>query len=341
MAPPPDSPNYHPLVRGVARALRRRCGVPAGATVIIACSGGADSVALVRAVALLAERRRWRLWPVVAHVQHHLRGEAAEADAAFVSQLAGQLGLGYERRDIRPSDEVGNLEASARRLRYQALAEVALARRAGFVATAHHADDQLETMLMRLIRGTGVRGLRGIAWRRRLRTGDERAKVYAVRPMLEATREQVREFLDTLDQPWREDATNRDTTRTRARLRNDIVPLIKAIRADAPGKAVALGEQFRDLHQLVEQQVEAVSQGDTLDAIARREARGLNKIVLTQWLRRALIHAGVEADRVPGHALRPVIDAVRDHVGGTRSFDFANGVRIEVDAEHLSVIKRP
>jgi len=347
----PDSPNYHPLVRGVARALRRRCGVTGGATVVAGCSGGADSVALVRALALLSRRRQWQLRVIVAHAQHHLRGDDAEQDAAFVSQLAGQLGLGYERRDIRPADESGNLEASARRLRYRALADVALSRGAGFVATAHHADDQLETMLMRLIRGAGVRGLRGIAWRRRLRTADERAKVYVVRPMLDAPREQVRDFLDTLGQPWREDATNRDTTRTRARLRHDIVPLIKAIRADAPGKAVALGEQFHDLHQLVEQQVDAVGEagevreGGTRDndaalgTLSRDEARTLNKMVLTQWLRRMLIHAGVAADRVPGHALHPVIDAVRDGVGGVRTFNFASGVRIEVDADMLRVTR--
>lgn len=332
-----DSPNYHPLVRGVALALRKRCGVNTGSAIVIGCSGGADSVALVRALALLAERRRWRLRLIVGHVQHHLRGEEAEQDAAFVAQLAGQLGLGYERRDIHPADEPGNLEAQARKLRYRALGEIALKRDAGFIATAHHADDQFETMLMRLIRGSSVRGLRGIAWRRRLRTDDDSKRIHVIRPMLAAPRDEVLDLLNVLDQPWREDATNRDTTRTRARLRHEIIPLIKAIRADAAGKAVALSEQFDQLHQLVEERARAESSGDTLDTISRDHARSLNPIVLTQMLRRDLIHAGVPADQLPGHALRPVIEAVKDGEGGVRTFEFAGGVTIAIDREVLRV----
>lgn len=321
--------------------MRQRCGVTAHASIVVGCSGGADSVALVRALALLAERRQWRLKLIVGHVQHHLRGDAAEQDAAFVSQLAAGLGLGYERRDIRPADEPGNLEASARRLRYSALADIAQARGAGFVATAHHADDQLETILMRLIRGAGVSGLRGIAWRRRLRVETEGSlRIYAIRPMLDSPREQVLDLLQRIDQPWREDETNQDTTRTRAKLRHDIIPLIKLLRSDVAGQAVALGEQFKHLHELVETQVDQVSQGNTLDTLSRTEARLLNPMVLTQKLRRDLIHAGVHADRIPGHALHPVIDAVRDNVGGVRTFDFAGGVRIEVGADVLRVLKQ-
>lgn len=338
MATNTDTPNYHPLVRQVARALRRRCGVNGQARIVIGCSGGADSVALVHALALLAERRQWPLSLIVGHVQHHLRGEAAERDAGFVAQLAGSLGLGYERRDIRPGDEPGNLEANARKLRYLALADIALVREAGFVATAHHADDQLETILMRLMRGAGVRGLRGIAWRRRLRTADDAAKVYAIRPMLGVEHDDAIQLLRQLDQPWHEDATNQDTTRTRARLRHEVVPLLKAIRRDAAGKAVALGDHFNQLHQMVQAQVDAVAD-DPLDTMSRDQARALSPIVLTQVLRRDLIRAGVKPDRIPGHALRPVVEAVRDTVGGIRRFDFAGQVRIEVGADTLRVIR--
>lgn len=339
MATDRSSPNYHPLVRRVARALRERCGVSERATIVVGCSGGADSVALVRALVLLAERRRWQLRLIVGHVQHHLRGDEAEADAAFVSHLAGQLGLGFERRDIRPADQPGNVEANARKARYQALADIALRSGAGFVATAHHGDDQLETLLMRLIRGASVAGLRGIAWRRRLRTDDEQARVYVIRPMLEATHDEALDLLDALGQAWREDPTNDDTSRTRARLRHQVIPLIKALQADAPGKAVALGEQFDQLHRLVNERVASVAKDKTLDELSRAEARAMNPIVLTQLLRRDLIDAGVGADRLPGHALRPVVLAVRDTVGGERRFDFAQGVRIAVDAERVRVVK--
>lgn len=340
MAENADSPNYHPLVRKVASAMRKRCKVAPGSTVVVGCSGGADSVALVRALAMLAERRQWGLKLVVAHVHHHLRGEEADEDHAFVGKLAGKLGLGYERRDIKPADKKGNLEANARVLRYRALCEVALKRNARFIATAHHADDQFETLLMRFIRGSSVRGLRGIAWRRRMRTQDPDARVYAIRPMLAAQKDQVLGLLNTFGQDWREDETNSDTTRTRAYLRHNIIPQLKLLRGDAANKAVTLGDHFDQLHQLVQEQADAVPANSTLDELPRDEARRLNPIVLTQVLRRDLINAGVNRDRLPGHALHPVIEAVKDLAGGVRHFDFANNVRIVVGPKTLRVEQR-
>lgn len=339
----PDTPHYHPLVRAVARALRKRCKVGPGASIVVACSGGADSVALLRALAMLAGRRKWQLHLIVGHVQHHLRGDDAERDAAMVGLLAAQLGLCYERRDIHPADTPGNLEANARRQRYAALADIAIKRGARFIATAHHADDQLETVLMRLVRGTSPMGLRGIAARRRLRnpeSTDDTHRLYVIRPMIEAEHDQAIDLLHLLDQPWREDATNTDTTRTRAMMRHKLIPLLKQIRADAAGKAVALTDQLDDVHRLIKEQANDVAaQIEPLDALPRNQARMMNPMVLTQVLRQDLINAGVPRDRLPGHALKPVIDAIKDQAGGTRRFAFASSVAIEVCAEMVKVMK--
>lgn len=235
------APHYGPLVRAVADGLRHRCGVQEGDHVLVACSGGADSVALLRALHLLAPRRRWRLRLTVAHVQHHLRGDAAEGDAAFVAERADSLGLGFVRADIRPGDSAGNLEANARDQRYAALAGLAADAGASWVATAHHADDQLETLLMALIRGTGTAGLRGIAWDRPLADG-----VGLVRPMLGGTAARARELLAALKQDWREDATNADPDRTRARLRRDVLPVLRDLNAGAALNALALSDRMRD-----------------------------------------------------------------------------------------------
>ena len=124
------------MVRVVAHGLRHRGGVQEGDSVLVACSGGADSVALLRAVHLLRGRRKWHLTLTVAHVQHHLRPpEVAEGDAAFVAALADQLGLAYVRRDINPGSMRGNVEANARDQRYAALAVMAEEVGARFVAT--------------------------------------------------------------------------------------------------------------------------------------------------------------------------------------------------------------
>ena len=240
--PTSAAPHYGPLVRAVAQGLRHRGGVQEGDHVMVACSGGADSVALLHALHLLAPRRRWRLRLTVAHVQHHLRGEAAEADADFVAARAAELGLGFARADIRPGDAAGNLEANARDQRYAALTRLATEAGAGAVATAHHADDQLETMLMALIRGAGPAGMRGIAASRPLNED-----ITLVRPMLGATRAQARELLAVLKQDWRDDASNTDAHRTRARLRRDVLPVLRELNAGAALNALRLSERLREL----------------------------------------------------------------------------------------------
>lgn len=242
MAENPHAPSYLPLVRAVAHGLRHRCGVTEGANLLVACSGGADSVALLRALHLLHRRRKWNLKLTVAHVQHHLRPpEEAEADAGLVAELAEQLRLPYERRDIAPGERDGNIEANAREQRYTALVEVAEAVGAGFVVTAHHADDQLETLLMAILRGTTAKGLRGIAWSRPLSPA-----VGLLRPMLGATHEQAVGFLEQLGQDWREDATNQDRSRTRARLRHEVLPVLRELRPSVARKAVELSDALRE-----------------------------------------------------------------------------------------------
>ncbi|MGB0768825.1 MAG: tRNA lysidine(34) synthetase TilS [Phycisphaeraceae bacterium] len=329
------APHYDPLVRSIARALRRSCEVEPGATVVVACSGGADSVALTRALALLAERRRWRLRPVVAHVQHHLRDEA-EDDAAFVERLAQRLGLTYARRDIRPGDRSGNVEANARELRYAALMQIAREHDAGYIATAHHADDQLETLLMRLIRGTSVAGLRGIAPQKKVSD-----TIAVIRPMLGVRREAVRGFLDGLGQSWREDVTNADTDRTRAMLRREVIPHLKRLQSDAADRATDLAEHCADVYDLLRAAADAeASKKGSGVVLSRDRARSLNRAVLAEVLRGRLIDAGVPGDRLTRKALTPVVEAACDGVGSRRSFGFAGGVELVVTRKAIAIDAR-
>lgn len=239
---------YHLLVRTVARSLRQPCGVTNPARILVAVSGGADSVALLRALHHLSHRRRWKLTLAVGHVDHHLRDDSA-ADAAFVADLARTLKLKCFRRDLALSRDTPNLEATAREHRYAALTEMAHECGAAFVATAHHADDQLETLLMALLRGTTVKGLRGIAWRRELPPAlrPPSSALFLIRPMLKATHAQAIDYLQQLDQPWREDHTNDDVTRTRARLRRDVLPVLRDLRPSAALKAAELAEHARTI----------------------------------------------------------------------------------------------
>src|SRR5207244_5164116 len=138
-------------------------------------------------------------------------------DALFVKDRAGSLGLALGRgeADVSAAAAGESLEATARRLRYAWLADVAAEVGAGWVATGHTADDQAETVLHRLLRGTGLQGLRGIAPRRELAPG-----VGLVRPLLRTTRAEVIAYLQELDQPFRLDSTNSDLSRMRNRIRH-------------------------------------------------------------------------------------------------------------------------
>ena len=205
-----------PLVRQVEQVLRRS-GVAGG--LVVAVSGGPDSVALLRAL-----REVRGVGPLVAaHLNHQLRGDESDADEAFVRDLCAGLSLDCrcERRDMRAEAGGDNLEAVARRLRYEWLVRVAGEAGAGWVATGHTADDQAETVLHRLLRGTGLKGLRGIAVRRELAPG-----VALVRPLLTTTRTEVMAYLNEIGQAYRQDSTNLDPAFTRNRIRHRLLPLL-------------------------------------------------------------------------------------------------------------------
>jgi len=196
---------------------------------VVAVSGGPDSIALARAVVAVG-------FPgpiIVAHLNHCLRGEESDADEAFVIELyhqltasgAADLRCAHERRDVGGEARAlgANLEAHARHVRYRWLADTARAHDARWVATGHTANDQAETVLHRLLRGTGLQGLRGIAARRELEPG-----VGVVRPILRATRADILGYLASLGQPYREDRSNDNLDRTRNRIRRELIPLLAA-----------------------------------------------------------------------------------------------------------------
>lgn len=220
-----------------------------GRPVVLAVSGGADSVALLRLASTWAGRLDLQL--VVAHMHHGVRPEA-DADAAFVAELAGRHGVPYEQEMWSPV-RTGHFEADARRARYAWLAEIGASRGTpAAVAVAHTWDDQAETILHRVIRGTGLRGLGGMARRR-----DLAAEVALIRPLLHVRRAEIVAYLAELGQSWRDDATNADTTRTRSRLRNVLLPeLSRSYNPRAAEALVRLGRMARAEHRLVERWAE-------------------------------------------------------------------------------------
>ena len=205
------------LLARTARALR----LCHGERVIVAVSGGSDSVALLHLVHRL--KGQLGLEVEVAHFDHGVRGEESRADALFVELLCQKLGLLFwlEHWQASPANASG-FEARARQFRYRWLQELAEHRSAKVVLVAHTQDDQAETILHRLLRGTGPRGLCGIPRTRLLSP-----TVTLRRPLISIRRVALRQFLREIGQDWKEDASNLDVSRTRARIRHVLLPELK------------------------------------------------------------------------------------------------------------------
>lgn len=190
---------------------------------LVAVSGGADSVALLLGLHQLASENSLEL--VVVHYNHQLRGRASEEDAAWVAELAKALAIPCEIGLANDSTLTANssaLEETARKLRYRFFDDVATKLGCRTIALAHTADDQVETVLHHLFRGTGMAGLRGM-----LRVRQSEAGHRLVRPMLQVARVSVEAFLLERGQAFRTDQTNVDISLTRNRIRHVLLPMLR------------------------------------------------------------------------------------------------------------------
>jgi tRNA(Ile)-lysidine synthase len=207
------------LLDTVRDAIHKQGLLRAGERVGVAVSGGADSVALL--LLLVELRKRLGIVLSVVHFNHKLRGKASDGDEKFAARLAEKYGLAFHagRADIaaKAKSNKANLEDTARRARYELFGRLVEDGRVHKVAVAHTADDQAETVLAHILRGTGLAGLGGI----------HPAVGHVVRPLLGVRRAELRTYLRSRKQTWREDATNRDTTRMRARIRKKLLPLLE------------------------------------------------------------------------------------------------------------------
>jgi tRNA(Ile)-lysidine synthase len=233
--------------------------------IVVAVSGGADSVALLRALLRLGGEPQ-RL--IAAHYNHCWRGEESEADQAFVRELCASLAIRCHvaRADGVPESGGDGLEAAARDARYAFLLAVARQSGARYVAVAHTADDQVETVLHRLVRGTGIAGLAGIPRVRPLEEG-----VTLIRPLLDVRREEVLDYLASLAQPFRCDASNLDTRFTRARIRRELLPhLREAYNPQVDRALLRLARFAGEVQSVIDVRVESLA-----DSVVHADSREL------------------------------------------------------------------
>jgi tRNA(Ile)-lysidine synthase len=209
------------------KAALRRLSVDTDSAVLVGVSGGADSMALLDALIRLREQREWSGTLHASHINHCLRGEEADADERFVREwaMARSVNIVTTRVDVaaRARETGQNLEAAARRVRYDFFRSFARGYAVPLVFTAHTFDDQVETVLMRWLRGTGAEGLRGIHVLSELCEG-----VRLVRPLLEVTRAEVLEHCAHYGVEFRTDSSNLTDEFTRNRVRHELLPLLRS-----------------------------------------------------------------------------------------------------------------
>jgi tRNA(Ile)-lysidine synthase len=228
------------------------------AGILLAISGGADSTAMLRCFVTYTQTRNAPVAIHVAHVNHAMRGCESDGDALFVRQLAGRFDLPYHETRLSPEmfavDDSGSIEAAARKLRYDFLQHISEQNSLRYVAVAHNADDQAETILHRIIRGTGIVGLAGIPPIRRLNDA-----VTLIRPMLTFSRRQILAYLDAIQQPFCIDSTNAESQYTRNKIRNDLLPqLVSGYNHTIVDTLVRLGTQAAEWTGYLKSQTDAL-----------------------------------------------------------------------------------
>jgi tRNA(Ile)-lysidine synthase len=316
------------LHQQIRRTIRRHRLLPPGTRVLIALSGGSDSVALVHVLRDLAEREEFSVVGL-AHLNHRLRPTAGR-DEQFCRALAGRLPLpiAVEELDV-PAYAVSqrlSIEDAARRLRYDFLARSAARIGADRVAVGHTQDDQAETFLLKLIRGAGLTGLGGIYPRKGL----------VVRPLLDVSRAELRAFLSAQGQPWLEDETNEDLENPRNRVRHVVLPELDRVYGGPVRGAIARSTDLIREDALWLDQVSAsvfeeivTRNADGIELESRRLAAEPPPIV-----RRVLLMAlkAIAVDREVG--LDHVLAAAEVLAGACGSMDVPGG-RVELRRGNL------
>ncbi len=311
----------HDAALELARRLRER--LAPGCRVLVAVSGGADSLALTSLLLALQRRRHpSMIEPILGHVDHALRSSSA-AEADFVNRVAERCGLSCVTRRLAWAATGSRVSGEqARERRWGALEEMAVDVDAEAILTAHHADDQAETILMRLARGTGLAGLGGIPEVRT--TADGRL---VLRPLLRRTRTELRALVQQVGLPWIDDPTNDDRRRTRERLRHEVLPALEAIHPGAIRHLAALAEECASPPPA---SIASASPGTTID-----------RDVIRQWPAAAVAtHLRTVAGRLTGRPANAVPREVWNRAAAMVMDDERRRRRLRIDATMDLVVHR-
>ena len=334
--------------RLVAASLRRAGLSGTGATVVVACSGGPDSTALLRSLHRLRFSHKLSLH--VAHLNHDFRGAEADHDAAFVQLLADRSGLpcSIDKEDpiaYQRSRGVSSFEQAAREMRYSFLYSVAAAVGASVVALGHTSDDQAETVLLHILRGAGMQGLRGMAevsdwpWRY------ERRGPLMFRPLLDISKADTAAYCRELGQTYREDSGNYLWRFTRNRVRLDLMPRLARdynprVRDAMLRLSRIAGDDSDFLDSELDRHWDGIAiVGETGVLLDAGELVGLHSALQRRAMRRAYSLAAGDSRALGENHLDAMLRLAQDRRGG-RSLDLPRGISARFEANVLRIFRR-
>lgn len=310
---------------------------------LVAVSGGADSVALVSALVRLKEAGQIEVEFLAGHINHNLRGTDSEKDQEFVEELCRRLGIEVISRsvDVRgfAGDNKLSIETAARKLRLEALIAIAKENSCESIVTAHHMDDNAETMIHRLMRGTGFRGLGGI-WP--MRIFDD---VKVVRPMLCVRRTEVIDYVKAGGIEWREDHTNMDTSFKRNWIRHELIPYLGHGKSGLEQELWKLSSSARKLNQLIDSESDDIwgklylETGKESVAFDRKAFCRLGDMIAVEAVRRAIVQAGSGEKDITEVHYKSILELARNGRPG-KKLELPNGFIAGVEYGRIVFYKR-
>ncbi|AZN43511.1 tRNA lysidine(34) synthetase TilS [Paenibacillus albus] len=312
-----------------------------GDTIVVAVSGGPDSMALLHMLHRLAEPERLNL--VAAHVDHGFRGEESAREAKSVLQYAAALGIACEKVlfDLPAYIEETrmNAQAAAREKRYAFLHQVAADYGAACIALAHHADDQAETVLMRMLRGTGLGGLAGMAMKR------SEKNVELIRPLLRTYKADILRYCEQWAVPYSQDSSNGQKYYTRNVVRLEVLPYLASFNPQFTQSLVRLSELAAAEDDWLEQETRAVFEQYTTKRrdgcqLNRKALLGLHVALQRRLIKLILSYIGLETETTSFDSVETIRHAATDGAASTWSFDVGNGAKFLREYDNLVFIRR-
>ena len=298
--------------------------------VIICCSGGADSMALLFCAQKVFENI------LVVHALHDMR-ETNEAlvDAEFVKEYCTKNNLDFEQVSInlRDLDNKPGSEKEYREMRYFEISRCAKMFDFKFAATGHHADDQLETMIMKMCRGAGLRGLAGIFPSVCIEN------ITYVRPLLDVSKESIYEICKNNDIPYIEDQTNLDESYTRNYIRANVIPHLKKIFPCCAEKSVEVGQNLFLSQKIIDRQLSLLQEYEITPQQIRIEALQIsNEIIIYEWLRKAFlfVNSSFPLDSLNKTEIDKIVLAIK--LRDKKTFTLASQIKVKIGMDVVQVI---